>query len=141
MDPMTGSAPETMHIGELADKSTLSQRAIRHYEEVGLLRPAGRSEGGFRLYTHDDLMRLMVIRRMKPLGFSLEEMAEVLRIIDTLGNSDQTDQTVAEEPAEKVAAELDAFIAQAIERRATLQEHLALADEFVELLRQQRLPH
>jgi len=133
MDPMTGSAPETMHIGELADKSTLSQRAIRHYEEVGLLKPAGRSEGGFRLYTHDDLMRLMVIRRMKPLGFSLDEMAEVLRIIDTL------DGTAHEEPAEKVAAELDAFIDQAIERRATLQEHLALADEFVELLRHQRL--
>ncbi|MET0805517.1 MAG: MerR family transcriptional regulator [Lacisediminihabitans sp.] len=133
---MTGSAPETMHIGELADKSTLSQRAIRHYEEVGLLKPAGRSEGGFRLYTHDDLMRLMVIRRMKPLGFSLDEMAEVLRIIDTLGSSDGT---AHEEPAEKVAAELDAFIDQAIERRATLQEHLALADEFVELLRHQRL--
>jgi len=126
-----------MHIGELADKSTLSQRTIRHYEEVGLLKPAGRSEGGFRLYTHDDLMRLMVIRRMKPLGFSLDEMAEVLRIIDTLGGSDRV---AADEPAEKVAAELDAFIDQAIERRATLQEHLALADEFVELLRQQRLP-
>ena len=126
-----------MHIGELADKSTLSQRTIRHYEEVGLLKPAGRSEGGFRLYTHDDLMRLMVIRRMKPLGFSLDEMAEVLRIIDTLGGSDRVG---ADEPAEKVAAELDAFIDQAIERRATLQEHLALADEFVELLRQQRLP-
>jgi len=125
-----------MHIGELADKSTLSQRTIRHYEEVGLLKPAGRSEGGFRLYTHDDLMRLMVIRRMKPLGFSLDEMAEVLRIIDSLGSSN----TATEEPADKVAAELDAFIDQAIERRATLQEHLALADEFVELLRQQRLP-
>ena len=124
-----------MHIGELADKSNLSQRTIRHYEEVGLLKPAGRSEGGFRLYTHDDLMRLLVIRRMKPLGFSLEEMAEVLRIIDTLGAS--TD--LAHD--ETVAAELDAYIDQAVERRATLQEHLALADEFVELLRQQRLPH
>ena len=135
MDPMTGSAPETMHIGELADKSNLSQRTIRHYEEVGLLKPAGRSEGGFRLYTHDDLMRLLVIRRMKPLGFALDEMAEVLRIIDTLGGSADAEHD------ETVAAELDAFIDQAIERRATLQEHLALADEFVELLRQQKLPH
>ncbi|MBK4346537.1 MerR family transcriptional regulator [Lacisediminihabitans sp. G11-30] len=130
---MTGSAPDTMHIGELADKSNLSQRTIRHYEEVGLLKPAGRSEGGFRLYTHDDLMRLLVIRRMKPLGFSLDEMAEVLRIIDTVGSS------TASANDESVAADLDSFIDQAIERRATLQEHLALADEFVELLRQQRL--
>ncbi|WP_372430736.1 MerR family transcriptional regulator [Lacisediminihabitans changchengi] len=133
MDLMTGSAPDTMHIGELADKSNLSQRTIRHYEEVGLLKPAGRSEGGFRLYTHDDLMRLLVIRRMKPLGFSLDEMAEVLRIIDTVGSS------TASANDESVAADLDSFIDQAIERRATLQEHLALADEFVELLRQQRL--
>ena len=39
--------------------------------KVGLLKPTGRTEGGFRLYTHDDLARLMLIRRMKPLGFSL----------------------------------------------------------------------
>ena len=59
----------TMHIGELADRSQMSLRTIRHYDEVGLLKPSGRTEGGFRLYTERDFTRLLVIRRMKPLGF------------------------------------------------------------------------
>ena len=60
-----------MHIGELAERTALSQRTIRHYDEIGLLTPSGRSEGGFRLYTEGDLGRLLLIRRMKPLGLSL----------------------------------------------------------------------
>ena len=76
--------PDTMHIGELADRTGLSLRTLRHYDEIGLLKASGRSEGGFRLYTASDLSRLMLIRRMKPLGFTLEEMAELLLLIDGL---------------------------------------------------------
>jgi MerR family copper efflux transcriptional regulator len=118
-----------MHIGELAEKTGLSLRTIRHYDEVGLLKPTGRTEGGFRLYTQDDFARLMLIRRMKPLGFTLEEMTELLRVIDTLGSAGSAD------PA--VRAHLDGFIAQAVERRGKLQEQLVMADEFLALLREQ----
>jgi len=118
-----------MHIGELAEKTGLSLRTIRHYDEVGLLKPTGRTEGGFRLYTHDDLARLMLIRRMKPLGFSLGEMTELLRIVDTLGGTGSGD------PA--IRADLDGFIAQSVERRGKLKDQLAMADEFLELLRAQ----
>jgi MerR family copper efflux transcriptional regulator len=122
---------ETMHIGELAERTGLSLRTIRHYDEVGLLKPTGRTEGGFRLYTHADFTRVMVIRRMKPLGFTLEEMTELLRVIDTLGSG----RAGSDLPA--VRAELDSFITQAVERRAKLQQQLAMADEFLELLRAQ----
>lgn len=71
-----------MHIGEFAEKSGLSLRTIRHYDEVGLLKPSGRSEGGFRLYSQDDLSRLLLIRRMKPFGYSLDEVTALLRIIE-----------------------------------------------------------
>lgn len=74
----------TMHIGELADRSQISLRTIRHYDEVGLLKPSGRTEGGFRLYTERDFTRLLLIRRMKPLGFTLEAMGGLLRVIDAL---------------------------------------------------------
>ena len=74
-------AEATMHIGELAERTGLSLRTIRHYDEVGLLEPTGRTVGGFRLYTHDDFTRLMVIRRMKPLGFTLEEMTELRLVV------------------------------------------------------------
>lgn len=128
-------ADATMHIGELAERTGLSLRTIRHYDEVGLLEPTGRTVGGFRLYTHDDFSRLMLIRRMKPLGFSLEEMTELLRIIDSFGSdrARSDDPGQSDEPGER--AKLDSFIAQAVDRRAKLEQQLAMADEFLELLR------
>ena len=123
MDP--DMTEQTMHIGELAERTELSLRTIRHYDEVGLLKPSGRTEGGFRLYTERDLSRLLLIRRMKPLGFSLEEMSELLRIIDRVESSD--------EPG--LRAQLDVFIDRATEQREKLQRQLDMADEFLELLR------
>ncbi|MFP5311369.1 MAG: MerR family transcriptional regulator [Actinomycetes bacterium] len=119
----------TMHIGELADRSQMSLRTIRHYDEVGLLKPSGRTEGGFRLYTERDFTRLLLIRRMKPLGFTLDAMAGLLRVIDALE---------AAEPRQDVAAireELNGFIEEAARRRAKLEEQLGMADEFLALLR------
>ncbi|KIU02321.1 MerR family transcriptional regulator [Frigoribacterium sp. MEB024] len=133
----------TMQIGELADRTEMSLRTIRHYDEVGLLTPSGRSEGGFRLYTHDDYLRLMVIRRMKPLGFSLDEMAELLRVVDALdggagdaagaGDAGAGDEGDGRDQATR--ASLAAFVDETVERRAKLERQLAMADEFLELLR------
>ena len=130
---MDAEAPAvTMHIGELAEKTGLSLRTIRHYDEVGLLKPSGRTDGGFRLYTQHDLSRLMLIRRMKPLGFPLEEMTDLLRLIDTLSGTDSSD---AVDP--DVRRELDSFITEADTRRAKLEQQLAMADEFLTILREQ----
>ncbi|MCU6480654.1 MerR family transcriptional regulator [Arthrobacter sp. A2-55] len=121
----------TMHIGELADRSQMSLRTIRHYDEVGLLKPSGRTEGGFRLYTERDFTRLLLIRRMKPLGFTLEAMSDLLRVIDELEKS---------EPGEgdaDVRSQLNGFIEEAAKRRAKLEEQLGMADEFLTLLRAQ----
>ena len=129
----------TMHIGELAENTGLSLRTIRHYDEVGLLKPSGRTEGGFRLYSQNDLSRLLLIRRMKPLGFSLGEMTDLLDIIDNLdadltdtGNTD-ADHTDAD--ASPVRAELDRFIDETATRREKLRAQVEMADEFLELLR------
>jgi MerR family copper efflux transcriptional regulator len=131
-DDMTAEeVVETMHIGELAEKSQMSLRTIRHYDEVGLLKPSGRTEGGFRLYTERDFARLLLIRRMKPLGFTLEQMADLLRIIDTLDTSEAGAGTAA------MRAELEGFVKEATRRRAKLEEQIGMADEFIELLRAQ----
>jgi MerR family transcriptional regulator, copper efflux regulator len=116
----------TMHIGELADRAGMSLRTIRHYDEVGLLVPSGRTAGGFRVYTEHDLDRLLVIRRMKPLGFTLEEMAELLAIVDDESTSAAS------------VARLDEFIADAEARQAKLAERVAMAEEFVGTLRSLR---
>ncbi|WP_254211287.1 MerR family transcriptional regulator [Streptomyces sp. ADI95-16] len=73
-----------MQIGEVAQRTELSLRTIRHYEETGLVAPSARSQGGFRLYTETDVARLMVIRRMKPLGFTLDQMRDLLDATDHL---------------------------------------------------------
>jgi DNA-binding transcriptional MerR regulator len=72
---------KTMRIGEVAELTSLSFRTLRHYDEIGLVTPSARTDGGFRLYTESDVARLMVVRRMKPLGYSLEEMSEVLAVV------------------------------------------------------------
>ena len=115
-----------MHIGELAERTELSLRTIRHYDEIGLLTPSGRSEGGFRLYTEDDFERLMLIRRMKPLGYSLEQMGDLLRAIDNAGSEGS--------PGADAQRALEDFRADAQERRAKLAKQLGAADEFVGLL-------
>lgn len=87
--------PALRKIGEVAAATELSVKTIRHYDEVGLVQPSARSAGGFRLYTVDDVERLLTIRRMKPLGFSLGEMAALLRaravVADVDASADDAD--------------------------------------------------
>jgi DNA-binding transcriptional MerR regulator len=79
----------TMQIGEVAERIGLSLRTIRYYEEVGLITPSARSQGGFRLYTEHDAVRLQVVKDMKPLGFSLDEMRDLLGVLDRLDGVDE----------------------------------------------------
>jgi MerR family copper efflux transcriptional regulator len=112
----------TMHIGEVADKTSLSLRTLRHYDEIGLVNPSGRTEGGFRLYTAADVARLMLVRRMKPLGYSLEQMSGVLSAFDAL----------AEDPGSGIhRAELDDIRGAALERKQKLLQQVQMADEFL----------
>ncbi len=73
-----------LQIGDVAERTGLSLRTVRHYEEVGLLPPAERSPGGFRLYHDAAVQRLLVVKQMKPLEFTLEEMRELLEALDEL---------------------------------------------------------
>lgn len=76
------SAGRLLQIGEVADRVGLSLRTVRYYEEMELLVPASRTEGGFRLYTDEQVHRLELIKQMKPLGFSVQEMRELLEARD-----------------------------------------------------------
>ncbi len=125
----TGADAAYMQIGEVATRTELSLRSLRHWEEVGLLLPSGRSEGGFRLYTEDDVAKILVIRRMKPLGFSIEEMKAVMVDIETLA---APEVTAAEAAAAR--ARLDDVRREAGDRRERLVRQLAMADEFIALL-------
>jgi MerR family transcriptional regulator, copper efflux regulator len=69
-----------IQIGELAKRTTLSIDAIRFYEKRQLLPKPPRSTGGFRLYSTDDLERLLFIRQIHGLGFSLREIRELVEL-------------------------------------------------------------
>lgn len=119
-----------MQIGEVAERTGLSLRTIRHYEEVGLVVPSARSQGGFRLYTDHDVNRLQVVRRMKPLDFTLEQMRELLEIIDRLTGQPRLGKT----ERARLMVTLQGYAEAVRERRAALAAQVATADEFAGML-------
>lgn len=71
---------QVLTIGKLSSQSGVGIDTVRFYEREGLLPKAARTQSGYRVYTRDDVDRLRFIRRAKALGFSLEEVAELLRL-------------------------------------------------------------
>lgn len=118
-----------MQIGEVAERTGLSLRTIRYYEEVGLAVPSARSQGGFRLYTESELDRLNLIKRMKPLGFQLEEMRELLAVLDP---EHATGKPLT---ASQRRARLREYTETAEERCTQLRATLNTAEEFAGMLR------
>lgn len=67
-----------LRIGEVARRTGLTVRTLRHYDDLGLLVPSERSAGDYRLYAEADLRRLLAIQHLKSLGLGLEEIARAL---------------------------------------------------------------
>ncbi len=121
-----------MQIGEVAERTGLSLRTIRYYEEMGLVRPSARSTGGFRLYTEADVSRLLLIKRMKPLDFSVEDMRDLLGLLDLLEISPT-------EPGKRefLLDRLAMYSAVADARVLALHDQLETADRFAGDLRRE----
>ena len=109
-----------LQIGQVAERVGLSLRTVRYYEEVGLLEPTSRSQGGFRLYSEDQVERLRVLKAMKPFGITLEEIRELMDLLDRSADVE------ALAPAERLAlgAALEAFGVRADERLEKLEQHI-----------------
>jgi Cu(I)-responsive transcriptional regulator len=75
-------ATVTLSIGELATATSTKVETIRYYERIGLLLPPARTGGNYRAYARRHLERLSFIRRGRDLGFSLNEVRELLRLSD-----------------------------------------------------------
>ena len=69
-----------MQIGDLALKAGITTRTIRYYEELGIIEPEERSEGGFRLYSEVQVRRLHIIQSLKSLGFELDRVRELFNL-------------------------------------------------------------
>lgn len=79
---MTDNKEKPVQIGELAKRLGITTRTIRYYEEIGLMGPSERMDGGTRMYKRDDILRLKFILKIKELGISLKEMQELAENFD-----------------------------------------------------------
>ncbi|HKY93951.1 MAG TPA: Cu(I)-responsive transcriptional regulator [Kiloniellales bacterium] len=105
-----------MQIGQAAEATGVSAKMIRHYEAIGLVPPAGRRDSNYRDYGPDDLHRLGFIRRARNLGFSIEEIRDLLRLWGDRSRSSRDVKALALNHI----AELDGKIRLLREMRATL---------------------
>ena len=119
-----------MHIGELASRTGLSLRTVRHWEAIGLISASGRTDGGFRIFTERDVSRLLIIRSLKPCDFALEELQELMGLYDALvaGTLLPTERAAA-------GARFQETVAEADRRLKIHRERLIAAELAVTLLR------
>ena len=110
-----------MNIGQAAKRTGLSAKMIRYYESIGLLKPASRTDSGYRLYGPDDLHSLTFIKRSRDLGFSLEEVARLL----TLWQDRQRASADVKALANEHIADLNRRIEELVSLRDTLSELVA----------------
>jgi MerR family transcriptional regulator, repressor of the yfmOP operon len=143
-DTLTTTPARLLRIQEVGAETGLTPRAIRYYEELGLLAPAARSDGAYRLYDPEDLERLRFIRGLRDdAGFSLAEIGQLLEdehardrnrahfrttsdraerraiVVDALGRVDRQVESIR-----RKMDRLGAMIDEAEERRAHLARHL-----------------
>ncbi len=117
------ASPITLQIEEAAQRSGLTKRAIRYYEEVGLLPPPGRTEGRYRIYTELHLERLRkIISLRETLGLTLQQVQELLLVEEDV---EGTIQSLRSSP-------------QGAVRTGRLQTLLALLGRRQVLIQQQR---
>jgi DNA-binding transcriptional MerR regulator len=119
-----------LQIGEVAERVGLSLRTIRHWDEVGLVVPSARSTGGFRLYTDDDVERLLFVKTLKPLDLSLDQIRDLVTLM-----ADARDGLPSEDVRSRLAlyrtatdARVEALTAQLQGLRSLARELRSLAE-------------
>ena len=76
-----------MNIGQVSKQSGISAKMIRYYEEIGLIDAAKRSDAGYRIYTDQDLKTLSFVQHARELGFSSEQMKELISLWKNTGRT------------------------------------------------------
>ena len=96
-----------MNIGHAADESGVSAKMIRYYESTGLIEPAGRTASGYRVYTENDVHTLKFVRRARDLGFSVEQIQDLLGLWRDRGRASADVKAVAQEHVERLCQKVD----------------------------------
>ncbi len=105
-----------LNIGDTAKASGVTAKMIRHYESIGLITPAPRTDAGYRVYTERDVQVLQFVHRGRALGFSLEQIKTLLALWQDKGRASKDVRAMARQHI----AELDRKIADMQSMRRTL---------------------
>lgn len=111
-----------MNIGEAAAASGMSAKMIRYYESINLIKQSHRTQSGYRIYGDSELHTLRFVKRARSLGFSMEQIRELLSLWQDTGRASKDVKAIVM----KHVTELDKRIAEMTEMRDTLH-HLANA--------------
>src|SRR6478735_3181855 len=133
----TSDTPRLLRINEVAAETGLTTRAIRYYEEVGLLEPAARSEGDYRLYDESDLERLRYIRSLRDdAGFSLAQIGQLLE--DEAARERNRERYRSTQDPDERRAILDDATARVDRQIATLEAKATRVAEMIRAARERR---
>jgi len=95
-----------LSIGKAAEMSGLNVETIRFYEKEGLVPEPGRTEGGHRLYSKDQVARLVFIRRSRKLGFSMTQVRQILSLVDREQVSCEAVKSIADDHIDDIRARI-----------------------------------
>ena len=109
-------------IGKLAEIASTKVQTIRYYEEIGLIQPFSRTEGGHRLYGPEDASRLKFIRHSRELGFGIEEIRGLLDLSDHPETSCSAADAIARAQLEQVEIRLEKLKTLRKELRRMVEE-------------------
>ena len=127
MKPVATSAAWPVTIGDAARLSGVSAKMVRHYESLGPLPRVARTDGGYRQYSEPEVHTLRFIKRARDLGFSMEEIAELVGLWQNRRRASANVRRVAQKHAEDLAQRIAAMQ----EMQKTLQHliHCCHGDE------------
>lgn len=121
----TGGWP--VNIGEAARLSGVSAKMLRHYESLGLLPRVTRTDSGYRQYSEAEVHTLRFIKRSRELGFSMDEIAELLGLWQNRRRASASVRRIAQKHAQELAQRIEAM--QAMQRTLQHLIHCCHGDE------------
>ena len=117
----------TMNIGEAARRSGVSPKMVRHYESLGLLPRVSRTDSGYRQYGEAEVHTLRFIKRARELGFSMDEIAELVSLWQNRRRASASVRRIAEKHADELAQRIEAM--QSMQRTLQHLIHCCHGDE------------
>ena len=124
---MTMATSYPVNIGQAATLSGVSAKMVRHYESLGLLPRVGRTGSGYRQYSQAEVHTLQFIKRSRELGFSMDEIAELVSLWQNRRRTSGSVKRIAQKHAAELAQRIDAM--QAMQRTLAQLIHCCHGDD------------